>query len=97
MGMLRKYEVWKNIDLNKQIKIGSPVVFDDMIDNILLSGKDYYSNQIANMTDLKATYVRKYLTKFYTRGWLNRFEGIGHMKPYHYQLTDTGRNILKGK
>lgn len=97
MGMLRKYEVWKNIDLNKQIKIGSPVVFDDMIDNILLSGKDYYVNQIAKMIDLKATYVREYLTKFYTRGWLNRFEGIGHMKPYHYQLTDTGRNILKGK
>lgn len=97
MGMLRKYEVWKDVDLNGQIKIGSPIVFDNVIDDLLLSGKDYYVNQIVNITSREVLYVRGYLTRFYLRGWLNRFEGAEHMKPYHYQLTDVGRNILEGK
>jgi hypothetical protein len=93
-GMWRKYEIWKDLDLNVVPKIGHPIIRVDVLDSAILYLKDFSVKDIQQQTSLNERYIRSYIQKLFRWKFLDRYESTNKFNVYHYIITNLGLEFL---
>jgi hypothetical protein len=93
VGMYRKYDIWKNVDLNKANKLGLPFEdHRDMYDLLLTNQKGISINGLAANGALSYDKhsMRSVLNDWVTKDLAVRFESNEKFNPFKYKLTING-------
>lgn len=94
--MNRKYEIWKDIDLDADPIIGKGFTPIPILDNLILSLQDFSSPQLLEISNFKdVEHIRRYVDQYYKRGFLTRYTGTEKFNVYRYTLTDLGKLNIK--
>jgi len=96
MGMIRKYNIWKDVSLDKKVHIGLPYKDRITLYKTILDLKDF---SIININSLITTYninsLRRLFNDFSNNGYLEKYESKDKFNLYHYRLTSHGKDFLE--
>ena len=95
MGMHRKYNIWKNCDLNLCHKIGKPQIIRNDLKELVLSFDEFSINDILSKSHINKDDILYYVQKLYKLKYLDRYESNDKFNLYHYKLTELGRKFLQ--
>ncbi len=97
VGMTRKYNIWKTIDLNIKPKLGAPLLRNNCIDDLILKLKDFSANEICNLSKIDILKIRSYLAGYYKLGYFERYESKDKYNLLHFKLNEKGYNFFSNK
>lgn len=94
MGMLRKYNIWKDLDLDTKLKLGAPEIVRNDLKNLISSFNEFSLNDLLLKSDIDENDITYYVNKLFKLKYLDRFESNEKFKLYHYKLTESGRKFF---
>jgi len=94
--MERKYNIWKDLDLNIIPIIGKPQLLDrnDFYKEIL-SLNDFSIVKFSDKnSQYNISYLRQMMNEFCNNKYLEKYESNDKFNPYHYKVTEQGKSFF---
>jgi hypothetical protein len=90
--MVRKYNIWKNHDLDYVPKKLTQI--DPKLCALMLLLNDFSLQDIVNNGNIDFNHAKHYIKQYWKNGYLTRYKSNDHFNLYHYLITDLGKSFF---